>query len=196
MHIKQCRFILNTLNKTAEKNKLKVKPRITSTLFLDNVGADANPYTAEIRLNKIYNFRIFRPITRKYIKHEVKHIEQYQIMARYFAGLAENIDKGLNNFKDLILQKFPHCENSKFNEKFYKKTIAECGLVTKGHPLFEKAKEYVEALKQYPDLSILDDIEVLANKGFTEMKKYRKQKRKLYRKNLLEVEARIAAKQK
>lgn len=196
MHIKQCRFILNTLNQTLQNNKIKVQPKIKSELLVNFVAADANPYTAEITLNKVLNSRFLRPLTKKLIKHEVKHIEQFQIMARYFAGLAENIDKGLNNFKDFILQKYPHFEVSKFNEKFYKKTIAECGLVKKGHPLFEKAKEYVEAFKQYPDLSILDDLEVWSEKGFKQMKKNRKNKRNLYKNNILEIEARQASKQK
>lgn len=196
MQIKECRFILKTLNQAAEKNKLPVKPRIHSGIFLDSTGASSNPYTAEIMLNKVYNFRIFHPITRKYIKHEAKHIEQFQIMARYFAGVAENIDKGLNSFKDFLLHKFPNYEDLKFNERFYKKTIAKDGIIKKDHHLFEKAKEYVEAFKQYPDLSPLDDLSVFTNKGYKEMRKQQKLKRKLYKNNPLEVEARKAAKQK
>lgn len=196
MQIKTCRFILNTLEGAAVKNNLPAKPKIRSTILFTKTAGSANPYTAEISLNKCLNFRLFRPIVRKIIKHEVKHIEQFQIMARYFAGLAENADKGLKNFKNFLLQKNSMNECFKFNEKFYKQTIAKDGKITKSHPLFEKAKEYVQALKEYPDLSPLDDLEVLYQKGFKEMIKSKRQKKKLYKNNLLEKEARAAAKAK
>lgn len=196
MQIKQCRFILNTLNRVAEKNKLPVKPRIYSRIFLDNTAASANPYTAEINLNKIFSLYIFRPLIKRIIKHESKHIEQYQIMARYFAGLSKNIDKGLNNFKGFILQKFPYYNWLEFNERFYKQTIAKDGVIKKGHPLFKKAKEYVKALRQYPDMSPFNDLEVLSEKGVKEMFKNKWHKKKLYKSNFLEKEARMAEKQK
>ncbi len=196
MKIKQCRFILNTLNQVTEKNKLPVKPRIHSILFFDNCAAATNPFTAEINLNFIYNNKLFRPLIKKWIKHEAKHIEQYQIIARYFAGISENIDKGLNNFKKLILEKFPTCSNLKFNENFYKQTIKKDGVINKRHPLFGKAQEYVKAVKEYPNLSTFDDLEILREKGIIEMYKNRFRKAKLYKRNLLEREARIAEKEK
>ncbi len=196
MQIKQCRFILNTLNQVSEKNKLPVKPKIHTTIFLDNSAAEANPYTGEIKLNFLFNNRLFRPFIKRLIKHEAKHIEQYQIIARYFAGIAQNIDNGLNNFKELILKKFPMYKNEKFNDKFYKQTIAKDGVIKKGHPLFEKAKEYVKALRQYPDMSPFNDLEVLSEKGVKEMFKNKWHKKKLYKSNFLEKEARMAEKQK
>ncbi len=196
MKIKQCRFILNTLNQVAEKNKLPVKPKIHTSLFLDNTAASANPYTAEINLNFIYNNRLFRPLIKKFIKHEAKHIEQYQIIARYFAGLSKNIDKGLNNFKGFILQKFPMYNHLEFNEKFYKQTIAKDGVIKRGHPLFEKAKEYTKALRQYPDLTFINDLEVYYEKGIKAMIKNKLKKKILYKSNLLEKEARQAEKVK
>lgn len=196
MKIKQCRFILNTLNQVTEKNKLPVKPKIRSTLFFDNTAASANPYTAEINLNFIYNNRLFRPLIKRFIKHEAKHIEQYQIIARYFAGLSKNIDKGLNNFKGFILQKFPMCNHLEFNEKFYKQTIAKDGVIKRGHPLFEKAKEYAKALRQYPDMTVIDDLATFDEKGIKAMFKNRRKKKILYKSNLLEKEAKMAEKQK
>ena len=196
MQIKQCRFILNTLNQVSEKNKLPVKPKIHTTIFLDNSAAEANPYTGEIYLNLLFNNRLFRPFIKKLIKHEAKHIEQYQIIARYFAGIAQNIDNGLNNFKELILKKFPMYKNDNFNDKFYKQTIAKDGVITKTHPLFKKAQEYIKAVEAYPTSSSKDEIDILTNDGIIAMFKNRFQKAKAYRKNLLEEEARRAEKEK
>ncbi len=196
MRVKQCRFILNTLGQTLEKNNMKVQPKIKSELLINGALGDANPYTAEITLNKILNCKALKFLTRKFIKHEAKHIEQFQIMARYFAGISENINKGLEQFKQLLLEKFPECEYEKFNEKFYKKTIKIDGVIDKNHPLFEKAKDYVKSFKEYPDMSILDDIEVWYNKGFKAMLKNRRAKMKKYKNNIFESEARQASKQK
>lgn len=196
MQIKQCRFILNTLNQVSEKNKLPVKPKIHTTIFLDNSAAEANPYTGEIYLNLLFNNRLFRPFIKKLIKHEAKHIEQYQIIARYFAGIAQNIDNGLNNFKELILKKFPMYKNDNFNDKFYKQTITKDGVITKTHPLFKKAQEYIKAVEAYPTSSSTDEIDILINDGIIAMFKNRFQKAKAYRKNLLEEEARRAEKEK
>lgn len=196
MQIKQCRFILNTLNQVSKKNKLPVKPRIHTTIYLDNSAAEANPYTGEIYLNLFFNNRLFRPFIKKLIKHEAKHIEQYQIIARYFAGIAQNIDNGLNNFKELILKKFPMYKNDNFNDKFYKQTITKDGVITKTHPLFKKAQEYIKAVEAYPTSSSTDEIDILINDGIIAMFKNRFQKAKAYRKNLLEEEARRAEKEK
>ena len=54
----------------------------------------------------------------------------------------------------------------------------------------------MRAFKEYPDLDILDDLNVCAEKGFKEMLKHKRAKSKLYKNNLLEVEARKAAKEK
>lgn len=195
MQIKQCRFLLNTLNQTLQKNNIKVQPKIKSELMLNGAFADSDPYTAKITLNKILNCKLLKFLTKKYIKHEVKHIEQAQIMARYFAGISGNIDKGLEQFRKLLIERFPLSEIEKFNEKFYKKTIEIDGVINKKHHLFKKAKAYVEAFKEYPDMSLLDDIDVWYNKGFSSMIRNRKRKMKLYKNNILEKEARIASKQ-
>ena len=78
---------------------------------------------------------------------------------------------------------------------FYKKNIEIDGVINKKHHLFKKAKAYVEAFKEYPDMSLLDDIDVWYNKGFSSMIRNRKRKMKLYKNNILEKEARIASKQ-
>lgn len=197
MNIKQCRFLLNTLNQAVKKQNLPVTPKLRSGILIDQY-AGTNPYTAEITVNKIYNCRLFRPILRKYIKHETKHMDQFQIMARYIAGMAGNVDAGINNFRKFIIRKFPIFDAGEFtfNKKFYKDTVARSGVIQEGHPQFEKAKEYVRAFKEYPDLDLLDDLSVCAEKGFKEMLKHKRAKSKLYKNNLLEVEARKAAKEK
>ena len=101
MNIKQCRFLLNTLNQAVKKQNLPVTPKLRSGILIDQY-AGSNPYTAEITVNKIYNCRLFRPILRKYIKHETKHMDQFQIMARYIAGMAGNVDAGINNFRKFM----------------------------------------------------------------------------------------------
>lgn len=197
MYIKQCRFLLNTLNQAVKKQNLPVAPKLRSGLMINGFGGDANPYTAEITVNKIYNCRLFRPLLRKLIKHETKHMDQFQIMARYIAGMAGNIDAGINNFRKFLIRKFPHFDGVfTFNKKFYKDTVARSGVIQEGHPQFEKAKEYVRAYKEYPNLSILEDFNVGVEKGYREMLKNRRTKLKLYKNNLLEVEARKAAKEK
>lgn len=197
MHIKQCRFLLNTLNQAVKKQNLPVTPKLRSEFIINGFGGDSNPYTAEITLNKIYNCRLCRPMLRKLIKHETKHMEQFQIMARYIAGMAGNIDAGVNNFRKFIIRKFPHFDGVfTFNKDFYKKAIERSGIIKDGHPQFEKAKEYVRAFKEYPNLDIFDDLNVCAEEGYKEMLKNKRAKLKLYKNNLLEVEARKAAKEK
>ncbi len=194
LNIKQNRFIINTLWKAAEKNNVSVIPKVRSRFFLSNTFAQADPYTAELSINKVLNCRILRPLIKRLIKHETKHIEQFQVMARFFAGLADNVDAGINNFKQFLLDKAPVCEVFKFNTKFYQKTIENDGVIKEGHPLFEKAKQYIKAHKEYPDLSPFTSLEIYQEKGYKEMRKFQKQRDKLYKTNLLEVEARKAEK--
>lgn len=124
-------------------------------------------------------------------------MDQFQIMARYIAGMASNVDAGINNFRKFIIRKFPHFDGTfTFNKNFYKDMIARSGVIKEGHPQFEKAKEYVRAFKEYPDISLLDDMEIYTEKGYMEMLKHKRAKLKLYKNNLLEVEARKAAKEK
>lgn len=54
----------------------------------------------------------------------------------------------------------------------------------------------MRAYKEYPNLSILEDLNIVAEKGYREMLKNRRAKLKIYKNNLLEVEARKAAKEK
>ncbi len=196
MHIKQCRFLLNTLSQTVQKQKLPVTPKMRSRILI-NAVADTNPYNAEITINKFFNCKLFRPLIKKLIKHESKHVDQLQIMARYIAGMADNTENGLNNFRKFIARKYPLYEDIyPFNKKFYQESIESRGVIKEGHPQFEKAKEYIKAFKEYPDLSILDDLGTLTDKGLKEAVKNFYKKIKLYRNNLLEVEARRYSKQK
>lgn len=193
MKIGNCRFILNTIQKATQSS---VKPKVKVGKIQQNPMAIAinNPYTAEITLNKYFSCPLFRSFLRKTIKHEAKHTEQFQIVARYFAGLKGNIDDGLQAFKKFLETK--HFGNPfwfKFNKDFYKKSILKDGIITKENPLFSKAEEYVEAMKNYPDISKILDSQ---NKNpFKAIKTYRQQI-KIYNNNILEQEAVTASKQK
>ncbi len=196
MKVKNCRFILNTLNKSAENNNLSVMPKIKPKFSRKLIDADFNPYTAEITLNNITSSRILKPIVKKSIQHTTKHAEQFQIIARYMAGFTENINAGIKNFQNFMLKMFPQYESQKFNKKYYQQVINKDGVIKKGDNLFETAKKYVDALKKYPKYDPFEDIKIMAEEGFEEMINNKIMKRKLKRNNLLEIEARQATKEK
>lgn len=198
MKIQTCKFLINTLNETAKRNNISVIPKINSKYMGNLKKSDFNPYTGEIILNNIFNSnsKIFRPLVKKSIQHNIKHAEQFQIIARYFAGLSQNIDTGIEYFKNLLLQKFPQYESLKFNKKYYKKVIKQNGTIKSGDNLFTKAKTYIEALKEYPTYDPFENIKVWTEDGFEEMIINRVAKNKLKANNLLETEANNATKQK
>ena len=119
-----------------------------------------------------------------------------RLLSRYFAGLSQNIDTGIEYFKNLLLQKFPQYESLKFNKKYYKKVIKQNGTIKSGDNLFTKAKTYIEALKEYPTYDPFENIKVWTEDGFEEMIINRVAKNKLKANNLLETEANNATKQK
>lgn len=196
MKVKNCRFILNTLNKSAENNNLSVMPKIKPKYSRKLIDADFNPYTAEITLNNITSSRILKPIVKKSIQHTTKHAEQFQIIARYIAGFTENINAGIKNFQNFMLKIFPQYESQKFNKKYYQQVIKHDGVIKQGDNLFERAKKYVEALKNYPTYEPFENVKIWAEEGFEEMINNKITKNKLKKTNLLEAEARQAAKQK
>lgn len=196
MKIKNCRYILNTLNKSAENNNLSVMPKIKPRYSHKLIDAEFNPYTAEINLNNITSSRILKPIVKNSIKHTTKHAEQFQIIARYMAGFTENINAGIKNFQNFMLKMFPQYESQKFNKKYYQQVINKDGVIKKGDNLFETAKKYVDALKKYPKYDPFEDIKIMAEEGFEEMINNKIMRRKLKRNNLLEIEARQATKEK
>ena len=196
MKVKNCRFILNTLSKSAENNNLSVMPKIRPRYSHKLIDADFNPYTAEINLNNITSSRILKPIVKNSIQHTTKHAEQFQIIARYIAGFSENINTGINNFQKLMLKSFPQYQSQRFNKKYYQQVIKKDGVIKQGDNLFERAKKYVDALKKYPTFEPFENVKVWAEEGFEGMINNRITKNKLKRANLLESEARQAAKQK
>ena len=196
MKVKNCRFILNTLSKSAENNNLSVMPKIRPRYSHKLIDADFNPYTAEINLNNITSSRILKPIVKNSIQHTTKHAEQFQIIARYIAGFSENINTGINNFQKFMLKSFPQYQSQRFNKKYYQQVIKKDGVIKQGDNLFERGKKYVEALKQYPTFEPFENVKVWAEEGFEEMINNRITKNKLKRTNLLEVEAKQAAKEK
>lgn len=196
MKVKNCRFILNTLNKSAENNNLSVMPKIKPKCSGKLIDADFNPYTAEITLNNITSSRILKPIVKKSIQHTTKHAEQFQIIARYMAGFTENMNAGIKNFQNFMLKIFPQYESQKFNKKYYQQVINKDGVIKKGDTLFEKARKYVDALKKYPKYDPFEDVKIMAEEGFEEMINNKIMRRKLKRNNLLEIEARQATKEK
>lgn len=112
------------------------------------------------------------------------------------AGFSENINTGINNFKKFMLKNFPQYQSQKFNKKYYQEVIKKDGVIKQGDNLFERGKKYVEALKQYPTFEPFENVKVWAEEGFEGMINNRITKNKLKRANLLESEARQAAKQK
>ena len=196
MKVKNCRFILNTLSKSAENNNLSVMPKIRPRYSHKLIDADFNPYTAEINLNNITSSRILKPIVKNSIQHTTKHAEQFQIIARYIAGFSENINTGINNFQKFMLKSFPQYQSQRFNKKYYQEVIKKDGVIKQGDNLFERGKKYVEALKQYPTFEPFENVKIWAEEGFEEMINNRITKNKLKRTNLLEVEAKQAAKEK
>ena len=129
MKVKNCRYILNTLNKSAENNNLSVMPKIRPRYSHNLIDAEFNPYTAEIHLNNITSSRILKPIVKNSIQHTTKHAEQFQIIARYIAGFSENINTGINNFKKFMLKNFPQYQSQKFNKKYYQEVIKKDGVI-------------------------------------------------------------------
>lgn len=196
MKVKNCRFILNTLNKSAENNNLSVMPKIKPRFSHKLIDAEFNPYTAEINLNNITSSRILKPIVKNSIQHTTKHAEQFQIIARYIAGFSENINTGINNFKKFMLKNFPQYQSQTFNKKYYQQVIKKDGVIKQGDNLFERAKRYVDALKKYPTYEPFENVKIWVEDGLDAMINNRITKNKLKKTNLLEAEARQAAKQK
>lgn len=196
MKVKNCRFILNTLNKSAENNNLSVMPKIRPSYSHKSINADFNPYTAEINLNNITGSRILKPIVKKSIQHTTKHAEQFQIIARYIAGFSDNINEGIKNFQKFMLKKFPQYQSQRFNKKYYQQVIKKDGVIKQGDNLFERAKKYVDALKKYPIYEPFENVKIWVEEGLDEMINNRITKNKLKKTNLLETEARQASKQK
>ena len=198
MKIQTCKFLINTLNETAKQNKISVTPKINSKYIRKLKKSEFNPYTGEIILNNIFNTntKILKPIIKKSIQHNIKHAEQFQIIARYFAGVAQNIDTGIENFKNLLLEKFPQYESLNFNKKYYQKVIKQNGTIKLGNNLFEKAKIYIKALKEYPTFEPFENVKICAEEGFDEMILNKINKKKLKANNLLETEAKNATKQR
>lgn len=195
MKVKNCRFLLTTLNKSAENNNLSVMPKIKRRFSHKLIDAEFNPYTAEINLNKITSSRILKPIVKNSIQHTTKHAEQFQIIARYIAGFSENINTGINNFKKFMLKIFPQYKSQTFNKKYYQQVIKKDGVIKQGDNLFERAKGYVDALKKYPKYEPFENIKIWVEYGLDAMINNRATKNKLKRINLLEAEARQAEKQ-
>ncbi len=198
MRVQTCKFLINTLNETAKQNKMSVTPKINSKYISNLKKSEFNPFTGEIILNKIFNSnnKILKPIVKKSIQHNIKHAEQFQIIARYFAGIAQNIDTGIENFKNFLLEKFPNYKSLNFNKKYYQKVIKQEGTIKSGNNLFEKAKTYLKALKEYPTFEPFENVKIWAEDGLDEMILNKRNKKKLIANNLLETEAKNAAKRK
>ena len=189
MNIKLCSYILNT---TAKALKTSTRPVIKFEK-LNAMGA-ANPYTGEIILNKKLNFCILRHLfLKKYIRHELKHAEQFQIMARYFAGQEKNTEEGLRKFAQMLGKKiYNNPSIGVINAKYYTKVIKNDGIITKSNPLFAKAKEYVKAFNEYPDMSKV--LEKESSQSFFDYVGNLYKSIKAYRNNPLEKEAVSASK--
>ena len=95
-----------------------------------------------------------------------------------------------------MLKSFPQYQSQRFNKKYYQQVIKKDGVIKQGDNLFERAKKYVDDLKKYPTYEPFENVKIWAEEGFEEMINNRITKNKLKRTNLLEVEAKQAAKEK
>lgn len=178
--------IVNTAAKTSSRPKIK---------FGDIEAAGVNnPFTGSITINKNFSCKVLRPFfLKKYLKHELKHAEQFQIMARYYAGEAGCVQEGLNNFKQMLAKKiFNDSSVGYIDERYYIKAIKKDGLITKENSLYQKAEEYIEAFNQYPDMDKV--MFKKSNQSWLEYLKVLYNTKKAYKNNLLEREAVAASK--
>ena len=213
-NIHLARKVLSAYNEVMIKQKITNRPRIEAA-WLPAAHACADPVEANITINSfLLKFRTMSNIKRT-MAHELKHIEQFEVIARYLAGVAKNINQGLENFKALAEEttkltplknmdgKFAKLINEeleslpapKFNEQFYKRAIEQKGVITENSPLFERAQKLFHALKNYPDQSILTMIQKVNDNDAKNSIKYVLNNLKLYNANPLEVEAVKAAKE-
>lgn len=191
MNIKFCRYVLNIVGKAS---KTSVRPAIRFEK-LDAMGIN-NPYMGEIILNKKLNSGIIKPIfLKKYLRHELKHAEQFQIMARYCAGKAKSTEEGLCQFRKMLGEKLYNNSSIGFlNEKYYDRVIKKDGVIIENTPLYEKAEAYIKAFKEYPDMS--KALEKQSNQSFWDYIINLYKVKKSYKSNLLEKEAVSASKNK
>lgn len=191
MNIKFCRYVLNIVGKAS---KTSVRPAIKFEK-LEAMGIN-NPYMGEIILNKKLNSCILKPIfLKKYLRHELKHAEQFQIMARYFAGKEKSTEEGLCQFRKMLGEKLYNNSSIGFlNEKYYDRVIKKDGVIIENTPLYEKAEAYIKAFKEYPDMS--KALEKQSNQSFWDYIINLYKVKKSYKSNLLEKEAVSASKNK
>lgn len=184
MNVKNCRYILNIVSKAA---KTSTRPKITLNK-LEAMGA-TNPFSGEIVINKNLNSKLLRPIfLKKYLRHELKHAEQFQIMARYYAGKEGNIEKGIEKFQQMLSKKiFNDPSIGYINNQYYSRVIKNDGIIDKYHSLYAKAEEYVKAFNEYPNMA--KAMERKSNQSFFEYLKTLYKTKKEYSNNLLEQEA-------
>ncbi len=189
MNIKISRQIISIINSAA---KTSVRPKISFSK-IDAFGV-TNPFTGSIELNEKLGCSVFKPLyLKKYLKHELKHAEQFQIMARYYAGEAGDVQQGLKNFKEMLGAKV--LKDSRFgfiDEKYYTRVIKKDGAITKENPLYKKAEEYIEAFNQYPDMQKV--MNKSSNQSFFEYISNLYKAKKAYKNNPLELEAVAASK--
>lgn len=111
MNVPKARKILTIYERIAKVQQTEVKPRLKFGVLLGDAAA-FNPVSGDITLNKGTWF-IIRFTKRKILAHELKHSDQFTQIARYFAGISENIEAGLENYKKFLINMDPMYESSK-----------------------------------------------------------------------------------
>lgn len=190
-------------------NKQTVKPDFSIEMLASPGVAAASPTSGKVTTP---NFAVFLPkhMTEWFLTHELKHVEQFKVVARSFAGLTDDIGKGLDNFGE-FMQKQTVLVGDNFNKEFYKKVVKKEGVIKQGTPDAKRAEKYIQAMKDYPDMLTLNRMEQLAKSIETQAKyegknpleiiklsikdgkKAKKQLLKRYKTNPLEIEANQAS---
>lgn len=155
-----------------------------------------NAITADINVNSPL-LVIVNLMKKRLVPHESMHTEQFKGMAAYLVDCKKNIEEGLTEFKNLIVNKEPLGKifEDDFNWDFYKKAVENIKTAKNFAEIIEKGKKDLEAYKAYPDRSLLFTILSIAEEkgSFAKIKKFF-QLNKAYKNNPLEVEARQAYK--
>lgn len=201
-----------------QTNKQTVTPDFIITPTVAPVVAAASPTAGKVITP---NFAVFFPkrITQWFHAHELQHIEQFKVVARHFAGLSDDIGKGLENFKKFMNEQtiFKSDEFNKFNKEFYTQVVKKEGVIKPGTKEAQKAEKYMQAMRDYPEIAKMNPVVQFAegmqngakfkaakDKGNLHFIKFlidesrnaqkaQKQLQKSYNSNLLETEARQAS---
>lgn len=171
-----------------------------------NIYTRHNSNAAKTTINPVVAL-LPKPFIEWLLSHELKHQEQFNTVARRFAGdPGVTIEQGLENFKKFLGNPLD------FNEKHYKKVIETEGIIHSDDSADNKrAFELINAMVAYVNPSSVEDVfksigetfNMKKGESFTDVKNRMKKliefvkqtlkNNKLYKNNPIEVEARQAS---